>query len=230
MKATVDFLSEDTLIVRFDSRASEALSAQIQRLVVSLRERCGSSIVECVPSYTSVLIQFDLFSLSHESLQRQIEQAFLEESHDSTEERAAKLVQIPVCYAPEFALDIDEMAQQRNCGTDEIMQLHSETSYTVYAIGFCPGFAFLGNVPDAIATARKATPRAIVPAGSVGIANQQTAVYPTDSPGGWNIIGRSPMQIVDYNLPALCPFQIGDQIKFSAISVEEYYFLKGSEQ
>ncbi len=229
-KPIIEFVSEDTLIIRFGDSIGAQLSAGIRALISELRKTCGNRIVDFIPSYTTLFIQFDLLAISPKALQRDIESAIDSLSQNPHENRRSKVVQIPVCYDPEFALDLEDM--EKSCGLEfeKIVELHSGTAYTVYAIGFCPGFAFLGNVNEQIAQQRKATPRALVPAGSVGIANTQTAVYPMDSPGGWNIIGRSPMQLVDFSLPALCPFEIGDSVQFSPINRQEYDYLIGARQ
>ncbi|WP_369434125.1 allophanate hydrolase subunit 1 [Psychromonas sp. MME1] len=123
--------------------------------------------------------------------------------------------------------DLDALSQRTNLTVAEIIQLHSETIYRVCAIGFAPGFAFLAEVPAAIQAPRHATPRHFVPAGSVAIADAQTAVYPSDSPGGWQIIGNCPITLFDHHRDPITPFKVGDRVKFTAISATHFAELGG---
>jgi inhibitor of KinA len=144
----------------------------------------------------------------------------------NTSEETTRLIHIPVCYDRSLGIDLKEIATKKNITTDKIVELHSDATYRVYMIGFLPGFAYMGKVDEKIATSRKEVPRKNVAAGSVGIANFQTGIYPLNSPGGWNIIGQTPMNIFnkEYNDP--CVLQPGDTVKFEPISLEEFEELK----
>ncbi len=120
-----------------------------------------------------------------------------------------------------------QMTETTGLSIEQIIQMHHQKTYRVFALGFSPGFAFLGSVDQPIAVPRKETPRLSVPKGSLGIAGEQTAIYPFDSPGGWNIIGRTPMNLVDYNQHPPCEFEVGDSIKFNPISKQAYLDLGG---
>lgn len=126
-----------------------------------------------------------------------------------------------------MGFDLAEMSNIDGICIEKIIQLHSETIYDVYALGFAPGFAYLGKVNKRIATPRKKSPRLKVPKGSVGIADEQTAIYPSDSPGGWNIIGRTPVDLVNYQHSPPCLMQVGDRIKFNPIEKDEFLSLGG---
>jgi inhibitor of KinA len=138
----------------------------------------------------------------------------------------ARPVEIPVCYEPEFALDIDRVAEQAQISASEVVDLHSGSEYRVACIGFVPGFPFLAGLPKQLATPRRDTPRKEIPAGSVGIGGAQTGIYPLRSPGGWNLIGRTPLKLFDPTKDPptlLCP---GDRVRFRAITREQFESFK----
>lgn len=222
----IERVTEDALLVRFKPEISIATNQRIQALVAFLRGEYVERIIDVIPSYTTLLVQYDLLKLHHEELEKGIMSELNQPGHVEQTATESKLIQIPVCYDRSLALDGKEMEQRCNLPLEEIAHLHGEAQYTVFAIGFCPGLAFLGNVDKAIARPRKATPRLNVTAGSVAIANLQTTVYPMDTPGGWNIIGSSPMNLIDFSSPSLCPFEVGDRVQFSPIGLEEYRYLK----
>jgi len=143
--------------------------------------------------------------------------------HDLAQEtRPQRKISIPVCYAEGFAHDIEFIALEKNISIEKIIQLHTEQLYTVYMIGFLPGFPYMGEVKDSIAVPRKNEPRANVAAGSVGIAGKQTGIYPLESPGGWQIIGRTPLKIFDKEKSDPVLLQPGDEIQFYSISEDEF--------
>ncbi len=135
---------------------------------------------------------------------------------------AAEVISIPVCYGLEYGPDITELAETKKLPVVEIITLHSEATYTVFMIGFVPGFAYLGGLNPLLESPRKATPRAIVPAGSVGIAGAQTGIYPLITPGGWQLIGRTPVKLFDANRSQPSLLKAGDTVKFEPISAEEF--------
>ena len=138
---------------------------------------------------------------------------------DETEE---KIVTIDVYYGSDVGLDLEDMGIKTNLSVEEIIKIHSQKLYDVFAIGFLPGFAYLASVDERIALPRLSTPRKQIPKGSVAIANTQTAVYPQASPGGWNIVGRTAMELFDKNLEQLSPLSVGNKVKFNPISKEEF--------
>ncbi|WP_413702232.1 5-oxoprolinase subunit B family protein [Psychromonas sp. KJ10-10] len=138
-----------------------------------------------------------------------------------------KQIELPVYYGEEVALDHDALSQHTGLAFSEIIKLHTSECYRVFAIGFAPGFAFLGNIPTQIAMPRKKNPRTTVPKGSVAIADRQTAVYPNESPGGWQIIGRTPINLLDITTASLSKFSMGDQVKFKAINKQAFLAMGG---
>ena len=224
---TITQLSENTLLILFQQTISIDNARAIARVQKAIQAELGHLLVDTIVAYASIHVSFNLLQTSAEALMAQLA-TVLEHMVDSeADERAAQVIEIPVYYGDEVALDLASLAAQKGLDTQQVIEIHSRPYYDVFAIGFAPGFAYLGNVDDRIACARKATPRAYVAPGSVAIADQQTAVYPSASPGGWQIIGRTPMSLVDYDHHTLCPFSIGDQVKFTPISRADYLCLGG---
>lgn len=139
------------------------------------------------------------------------------------------IIEIPVCYAQSLGIDLQNAVKASNCSIDELIQQHSDKIYTVYCLGFLPGFAYMGDLPKAIQLPRHPSPRSKVLAGSVGIAGKQTGIYPSASPGGWQIIGRTPIKIFDPTSPSLSLFKAGDQVKFKPIDLELFHTLNAHE-
>ena len=139
------------------------------------------------------------------------------------------IIEIPVCYDLSLGIDLQNVVNNSNCSIETLIQQHSEKIYTVYCLGFLPGFAYMGDVPNAIQLPRHASPRSKVLAGSVGIAGKQTGIYPSTSPGGWQIIGRTPIKIFDPTSPSLTLFKAGDQVKFKPIDLELFHTLNAHE-
>jgi inhibitor of KinA len=133
-----------------------------------------------------------------------------------------EIIEIPVCYGGGFGPDLDEVSARHGLSSDEVVRIHSSATYLVYMVGFMPGFAYLGGLPSEIATPRRSSPRTAVPVGSVGIGGQQTGVYPTESPGGWNLIGRTPVRMFDLTRDTPSLLATGDRVRFQPISIEEF--------
>ena len=185
------------------------------------------SIKDIIPAYTTVTIVYDVVavkrqtsSTAYQFIKAQIENA-LQQLNDDVEEQTS-LVTIPVCYDTSLGIDLETIASQKNISIKGIINLHASTIYDVYMIGFLPGFAYMGVVDEKIATPRLSKPRMQVPAGSVGIAGNQTGIYPLASPGGWNIIGQTPLKMFDINKPRPCLLNPGDKVQFQPISLEEF--------
>jgi len=139
------------------------------------------------------------------------------------------IIEIPVCYDASLGIDLQNAVKASNCSIDELIQQHSEKIYTVYCLGFLPGFAYMGEVPHAIQLPRHPSPRSKVLAGSVGIAGKQTGIYPMNSPGGWQIIGRTPIKIFDPTSTSLTLFKVGDQVRFKPIDLKLFHTLNTHE-
>ncbi|RLI16460.1 hypothetical protein DRO49_04670 [Candidatus Bathyarchaeota archaeon] len=185
-------------------------------------------IVEIVPAYTTLLIHYNPRSANFEEISKAIEEAEKEIRVEGIREDVEKkrLLEIPVAYGEEYGPDLEYVAKYAGLSSHEVIKIHSSQTYLVYMIGFTPGFTYMGEVPDIIAAPRLEKPRLRVPAGSVGIAGKQTGIYSVESPGGWRIIGRTPLRLFDPNKDPPTLLQAGDLVKFKPINADEYEILK----
>ena len=183
-----------------------------------------TSGIEITTAYNSLLIVFDDFRIN---LTNEIENLKQIYSHESKRTQSnSTLWKIPVCYEDEFGIDIKEIAVEKNISVDQIIALHTKTIYTVFFIGFLPGFLYLGGLPEELAMPRKATPRLKIKKGAVAIGGNQTGVYPVESPGGWNIIGNSPLPFFDITKDVPCFAKPGDAIQFYSVTKKKYDNIK----
>jgi len=221
-------LSENTVIILFEQQINHENFSIINRITRIIKIQMSDVIVDVIPSYASIHITFNVLKISSLNFKNSLERLVAESDSLVMDSNADKLIEIPVYYGEEVALDLHYIAEKAQLTHKQVIEIHSSKIYDVYAIGFSPGFAYLGNVDDAIACPRKTTPRQKVLQGSLGIADQQTAIYPTDSPGGWQIIGRTPIQLIDYNSERLTPFSTGDKVKFNPMSKSDFMAMGGS--
>jgi inhibitor of KinA len=176
------------------------------------------------PAYCSLLVKFDPLRLRHEELRDTL--ASYVTRTDAMPLPDPRLVEIPVCYGPEFGPDLEDVAVLHKLTPERIIELHSSTTYLVYFLGFAPGFAYLGELPAELVTPRLPTPRRRVPPGSVGIAGSQTGVYPLATPGGWRLLGRTPLAMFRPDRPGLSLVSTGDHVRFTPISAERFAVLE----
>jgi inhibitor of KinA len=221
------FLSENTGIILFEQEINHAIFQQVTQCTKAIETNLSEYIVDLVPAYASIHIVFNLVKISSEAFETSLNKIIDHLNVEDLNVVSEKTIVIPVYYGPEVALDLELLASFANLSVDAVIALHASTTYDVYAIGFAPGFAYLGNVDRRIAMPRKESPRQKIAKGSVGIADQQTAIYPSDSPGGWQIIGRTPMSLIDYNDEKLTKFETGDKVKFDAISRKDFIDMGG---
>lgn len=221
-------LSENTVIILFEQSISDDNFSKINRITYAIKNNLSDVIIDLIPSYASIHITFNLLKISGIEFKTALKKAIAQSDSIRLETHNEKIIEIPVYYGPEVALDLPYIAQRAALTEQEVIDIHSKKIYDVYAIGFAPGFAYLGNVDDRIACPRKETPREKVLQGSLGIAGQQTAIYPAESPGGWQIIGRTALQFIDYSREQLTPFSTGDKVKFIPISQTEFIAMGGS--
>ena len=202
---------------------------KVLQLFHQLKRENISYIIDLVPAYSSLTIYYDLVSLyEHKSaditafeVMAGIVEDFTERTHEAVEVNT-RTIEIPVCYTDPFALDSEALANYNKISVEELIRIHTASYYRIFMIGFLPGFAYMGQADEKISMPRKEIPRTRVPAGSVGIAGRQTGVYPLDSPGGWNIIGRTPLVLFDQNQKDPVVLQPGDEIKFYSITEDEF--------
>ena len=201
----IKIVSYDSLMIYFEQRISEDILDKVQSTYLKLKELEG--IIDITPSYCSILISYDISLYDYNSIQKAlIKRCSLE--LDIADKKTNKLIKIPTDYTDN--LDLERVANYNNLSIKEVIKLHTQTTYRVYAIGFMVGFAYLAKVDSKISTPRLETPRKKVPQGSVAIADNQTAIYPQDSAGGWNIIGHTEFKGFD-------EFCVGDRVQFVQI-------------
>jgi len=216
----IEIAGQNAFIVYFAEQASAAVSAQIQAAVNNITDSMSDCLVDLVPSYASLLVIFDL-DRSDPFAVRDLLRAALA-NLDAVDASAGQVVTLPVYYSLESGPDLEVIAERADISVDQVIEIHQQQEYRVYAIGFAPGFAYLGEVDERIAAPRLATPRQKVPRGAVAIADRQTAVYPAVSPGGWNLIGLCPTRMFDPASNPSMPVKVGDRIRFSAIDREQF--------
>jgi inhibitor of KinA len=231
-------LGDSAVIVRvrerFDDAPEQTLDT-VLRAFHQLQNAAIPGVIELAPAYTSVTVFFNPITVAKATetsgevfdwLVTRIRAAVAAGAdrvrHRAATQRRVRLVEIPVCYDREFALDIDDVARRAAISPDEVIRLHSAAEYRVACIGFVPGFPFLAGLPKELATPRRDVPRKQIPPGSVGIGGAQTGIYPLRSPGGWNLIGRTPLRLFDpqKNPPAL--LRAGERVRFRKITRDEF--------
>jgi inhibitor of KinA len=210
------FLSagDRALVVEFGDAVDRALSNEVLRLAAIIGSAAIPGIVETVPTFRSLMVHYDPVATSRADLERTIARSF-----DRAPEpgRAARLWHIPICSEGEFAPDLAEVARLTGLAENEVVALHSGTRYHVYMLGFLPGFPYLGDLPAELALPRRADPRLRVPAGSIAIATSLSAIYPYESPGGWHLIGTTPIRLFDIDRPLPALLAAGDAVQFEPI-------------
>ena len=212
-------MGDRSLLVELGDEISPAINQSVQELFVGIDLQKPKGILELVPGYRSLLVICDPLVVSLADLEQII--AEIHNDLDPSQLPEPRTVKIPVVYGDPYGPDLVEVAQYHHMSPEEVIGYHTQPTYRVYMIGFTPGYPYLGELPDAIATPRRNTPRTRVPRGSVGIAQKQSGIYSVDSPGGWQIIGWTPVHLFDpqRNPPSL--LVMGDRVQFYTISAEE---------
>lgn len=206
--------------VEFGQEISLEINHKVMALKMVLEREPISGVVEMIPTYCSLLIQYDPMELRYGQLRDKLN--ILVNQLDNVEMPPKQVVEIPVAYGGEYGPDLGEVARVHNISEDEVIKLHSEPEYPIYMLGFVAGFPYLGGMNKAIATPRKKSPRLKIEAGSVGIAGEQTGIYSVESPGGWQIIGRTPLKLYDVEREDPVLLKAGQYIKFKPITKEEF--------
>lgn len=218
--------SDSSLLVRFGDVVSPALHGRVMMLFHALRRVDDPRIRNLHPGYASLLIDFDPLRLGHQELSAVVQQ--LSDAPPPSPEGLGREVTLPVCYDADFAPDLMQVAQHAGLSTEEAVRLHSSATYLVYFLGFAPGFAYLGGLPESLHMPRLATPRQLVAAGSVAIAGSQTGIYPSASPGGWRLIGRTPFRMFDPQPSPPTRLEPGDRVRFLPIERARFEKLAGA--
>ncbi|OCX51982.1 hypothetical protein BEL04_16660 [Mucilaginibacter sp. PPCGB 2223] len=226
---TIYPISEKAVTVEFGNKISPDLLYTITAFGNLLKENPFAGMTGMVPAYCTLTVFFDALAVAKADMpgNTAIEKVStyldgLKQHPVQTTIRESDTITIPVCYGEDFGPDLQEVARINDLTTDEVIRLHGSVTYLVHMIGFMPGFAYLGGMPQAIMAPRKAKPRANVPAGAVGIAGLQTGIYPLLSPGGWQIIGQTPLKMFDVTITQPSLLKAGDRVRFEPINLSEF--------
>ena len=221
------------LIAEFGDTIDENINSYVHALAQKIEEQHIEGIMEIVPTFRSVLVQYDLFVCSYLQMSNMIRD--LAKDLDIKGKKVKKIVKIPCCYGARFGLDFADMEKLTGLDRDEIIAIHSSTDYKIYMLGFLPGFVYLGGLDKRIEVPRLTTPRVKIHKGAVGIGGNQTGIYPMDSPGGWRLMGATPVDLYDTERENPILLKAGEYIRFVPISILDYYdirqeILKGTYQ
>ena len=216
--------SDQSLLIYFGHQITPEAHDRVRKLLRLLEMEPIPGVHNLHPAYHSVLVKFDPLQRHHDQLEK-ILQSYIDRL-EKVSLPPPREVEIPVCYGGQHGPDLSDVSSLHGMTPEQVIALHSSSSYLVYFLGFVPGFAYLGGLPDALVTPRLATPRRIVPAGSVGIAGSQTGVYPVPTPGGWRLLGRTPLSIFRPDRNELSLLSIGDRVRFTPISPDQFAALE----
>lgn len=219
----IEEFSENALTIYMGDDVDEKMNRRLVSLKNEIEAMELSGIEEIVISYTSLIIYYDLFNADVSAIETAVKgidtDALLQGKFEY------KIVEIPVCYGGEYGPDIGAFSED-GLGAEDVIEMHSNTEYIVYMLGFMPGFPYLGGLDERLHKARLSTPRVRIPAGSVGIGGRQTGMYPFESPGGWNLLGRTPVHLFDERRETPILYQAGDRVVYRSISEDEYKEIK----
>lgn len=212
---------DKSIVVEFGDIIDEEINRQVINLMKSIEESSLSdSIYEMIPTYRSLMIIYNPLKITFNNLINSVKD--VESNLKILEKHEKNIVKIPVLYGNDFGPDIETVAKHNGLRIEDVIKLHSEAEYLVYMLGFTPGFTYLGGMNNKLETPRLANPRVKIPEGSVGIAGKQTGVYPIESPGGWQLIGRTPIKLYDPKRENPILLKAGDYVKFTPITKDEF--------
>jgi KipI family sensor histidine kinase inhibitor len=213
-------MGDHGLLLEFGDEISFEVNEKVRRMALAIQAEGIEGIIETVPAYRSLLILYNPLIFSIEELRKRLKR--IEEGLQQTRFPDSKLKKIPVLYGGSFGPDLEEVAKYHHLSPKEVVRLHCSKPYFVYMIGFMPGFPYMGELPDGLVTPRLKTPRLSVPAGSVAIAQRQTGIYSMESPGGWQILGRTPVKLFDPEGDPPTLLQMGDLVQFYPMGEKEF--------
>ena len=229
----IHLLGDHAILFSLNEKIDATINAEVHAFNHFILEKKMIAIKDCIPSYHSLTIVYDIIELHkivktniHDFAQNLVLEFEAYKKENTSFKLNSQLHKIPVCYDLHFGIDLEKIAKEKNTSIEKIIETHTSKIYQVFCLGFMPGFAYMGTVESSIQVARHSKPRPLVEAGSVGIAGAQTGIYPKDAPGGWQIIGRTPVTIFDPIKLAL--FAPGDQVSFYAISMKEFNDIKNN--
>lgn len=225
MKPTISPVGDRAISIDFGQVIDPTINRHIRQTIERIKELQLDGIIELVPTYCALLVEYDAMLYSYSEICNIIEPTF-EEGMANTTNELVTVVEVPTVYGGEFGPDLSFVASHNHLSEDEVISIHSGTDYLVYMLGFIPGFTYLGGMDLRIATPRLSSPRTLIPAGSVGIAGEQTGTYPSDSPGGWQIIGRTPVTMYDMSKAQAALLKAGDYVRYVPIDESEFHRIK----
>lgn len=225
MKPTISPVGDCAISIDFGQVIDPKINRHIRQIIEQIKDLQLDGIIELVPTYCALLVQYDAMVYSYSDICRILEPTLQESVTDSANELVT-IVEIPTVYGGEYGPDLGFVASYNHLSEAEVVSIHSGTDYLVYMLGFIPGFTYLGGMDPRIATPRLSSPRTLIPAGSVGIAGEQTGTYPSDSPGGWQIIGRTPVTMYDMSKEQAALLQAGDYVRYVSIDENEFHRVK----
>ncbi|MGG1574017.1 5-oxoprolinase subunit PxpB [Fictibacillus sp. NRS-1165] len=218
---------EAGILLEFGDGISVEMNQQIHNISRWLNENPFDGFIETVPAYNTLTVLYDPMKFAHpeksafELAKNRVKMRM--ESMPKEEASSRHVIKIPVCYGSDFGPDLENVAKLNSLSPEEVIKIHTENTYYVYMLGFAPGFPFLGGMSSRISAPRLSSPRLSIPKGSVGIAGKQTGIYPIETPGGWQLIGRTPLELFRPSLNPPTLIEAGDQVKFYEITLEEYH-------
>lgn len=228
MIESIKIYGDQALLINFEQKIDPAINAAVIGLKNAIEQAKIEGITFLIPAYCSLTVGYHPQVIEYAILVKIIAQLGKNVSDSKYQEKkdTARQLRIPVCYESPYALDLQSLSEEKGITAEKIIELHTSQTFKVYMLGFLPGFVFMGKLPEALACNRKTTPRLRVPANSVGIAGFQTGIYPSISPGGWQIIGRTPFNIFNPKKEKPFLFQPQDEVSFYAISTDEFEQMK----
>ncbi|MBU5485112.1 5-oxoprolinase subunit PxpB [Clostridium sp. MSJ-11] len=224
-KETKYLISGDkALTIEYGNEISEDISNKVRYMMVVLESNKIQGIVEIVPTYRSLMIHYDALTIGYDDLVKELK--LLEDKLEDISLPEPEVIEIPTVYGGEYGPDIENVAHHNGITLEEVIKIHSSKEYLIYMLGFTPGFPYLGGMDEKISTPRLKEPRTKINRGSVGIAGSQTGIYPIDSPGGWQLIGRTPLKLYEPNREVPILLKAGNYIKFVPISKNQYKIIE----
>ena len=214
-------MGDRALLVELGDQIDPSINEKVRELFLRLDRRPPEGVVELVPSYRSLMVVYDPLRTGFDRLRDEI--LGLQQAADPSLVPQPRTLSVPVVYGGEYGPDLEWVAGFHKISPEQVVTLHTGTTYRVYMIGFTPGYPYLGELPEALATPRRETPRTVVPRGSVAIAQRQTGIYPVQSPGGWHILGWTPIRLFDASQWPPTPLEMGDRVRFFPIHKEDIH-------
>ncbi|MGT2949584.1 5-oxoprolinase subunit PxpB [Streptococcus devriesei] len=221
MEYRIRLAGDSALLIEFEQDIKQETNQKIKAMLQLLKEQPIEGVHDIIPAFASLLINYDPHILSYKSLVSQL--TTLLQQDIRTAQKEQRIIEIPVCYGGEYGPDIQFVAQNAGLSEAEVIARHTSRDYLIYMLGFLPGFPYLGGLDETIHTPRLENPRLTIAAGSVGIGGSQTGIYPLASPGGWRLIGRTPLKTYDPQKQQPFIFGAGDYIRFKAVDESDYH-------